>query len=354
MTKRRFICTALAAMAALTLSASAQSSKKQTLNIFCWSEYIPQSVIDSFAKQHKVKVNVENYASNEEMLAKLQAGGAKYDLIQPSDYMVEEMAKAGRLEELDLANIPNLKNLDSKFTKLPHDPEGKFSVTWMTGSVGIVVNTNKIKEPIRGFADLFQEKYKRRIVVVNDNREMVSWALASLGLPINDMSDENLAKAKAVLARWIPLVKVFDSDSPKTALLNGDVDLGIIWSGEAAKLIEESKVAKGKRKVSFAYVLPSEGAHQFVDCLAIPKGARNKALAEKFMNHVLDPKVSVEVWEEFPYTLANAEGRKLLSAEQLANGASFPPDDVKLDSFRAIPKERSAAIDKLVTDLKNE
>ncbi|MHA3770399.1 polyamine ABC transporter substrate-binding protein [Verrucomicrobiota bacterium sgz303538] len=352
MTKRRFICTAIAALAALTLSAQAQGGKKQTLNIFCWSEYIPQPVIDSFAKQYKVKVNVENYASNEEMLAKLQAGGAKYDLIQPSEYIVEEMAKEGRLEELDLANIPNIKNIDPKFTKMPHDPEGKYSVTWMAGSVGIVVNTNKIKEPIRGFADVFQDKYKKRIVVVNDNRELVSWALSSLGLPINDMSDENLAKAKVVLAKWIPLVRVFDSDSPKTALLNGDVDLGIVWNGEAAKLIEESK--KSKRKISFSYVLPSEGAHQFVDNLAIPKGAKNKALAEKFINYVLEPKVSVQVWDEFPYTLANAEGRKLLSAEQLANPASFPPGDMKLDTFRAIPKDRSAAIDKLVTDLKNE
>src|SRR5262249_49435730 len=120
MNRRHFILTASAAALATPALAAA---KRETLNIFCWSEYIPQSVIDRFAKANNVKVNVENYASNEEMMAKLQAGSSKYDLIQPSEYIIEEMVKGGKLEAIDLANIPNFKNLDPKFTKMPHDPE---------------------------------------------------------------------------------------------------------------------------------------------------------------------------------------------------------------------------------------
>jgi spermidine/putrescine transport system substrate-binding protein len=299
-----------------------------------------------------VKVNVENYASNEEMLAKLQAGSAKYDLIQPSEYIIEELGKAGKLEELNMANIPNFKNLDPKFIKQAHDPENKYSVTWMAGNVGIAINRTKVKDEIKSYNDVFQDKFKKRIVVLDDSREIVSWALASLGIPINDITVENLEKARPVLAKWLPLVKLFDSDSPKTALLNGDVDLGIIWNGEGAKILEESKKSK-KRKLSFEYVLPSEGAHMFIDSLAIPKGSKNKDLAEKFINHVLEPKVSVEIWQEFPYTLANAEGKKLLKPDQLANPASFPPGEPKLEIFKAVSPELSAAIDKLVTDLKN-
>jgi spermidine/putrescine transport system substrate-binding protein len=351
MNRRRFITTTSAAAAALTLPAAA-AAKKESLNIFCWSEYIPQSVIDAFAKANKVKVNVENYASNEEMLAKLQAGSAKYDLIQPSEYIIEELGKAGKLEELNMANIPNFKNLDPKFIKQAHDPENKYSVTWMAGNVGIAINRTKVKDEIKSYNDVFQDKFKKRIVVLDDSREIVSWALASLGIPINDITVENLEKARPVLAKWLPLVKLFDSDSPKTALLNGDVDLGIIWNGEGAKILEESKKSK-KRKLSFEYVLPSEGAHMFIDSLAIPKGSKNKDLAEKFINHVLEPKVSVEIWQEFPYTLANAEGKKLLKPDQLANPASFPPGEPKLEIFKAVSPELSAAIDKLVTDLKN-
>lgn len=318
---------------------------KRTLNIFCWSEYIPQAVVDGFAKEFNVQVNIENYASNEEMMAKLE-GGSKYDLIQPSEYIIEEMVKAGKLEPLNLAAIPNIKNIEPKFRNMPHDPEGKYSVCWMAGTVGIVVNTEKIKDPIKGYADFFQDKHKGRLVVLDDNRELVAWALTTLGKEMNDLSEPNLAAAKDVLSKWLPLVQVYDSDSPKTALINGDVDLGIVWSGEAALLWKENK--------KFQYVLPAEGAHQFVDNLAVPKGAKNKEAAEQFINYVLRPEVSVKISEDFPYTNPNVEARKLMTKEQLENPASFPPGSPKLDIFKAVPKATSAAIDKLVTDLKNK
>ena len=119
----------------------------------------------------------------------------------------------------------------------------------MQGTVGIVVNTEKVKDPVTGFGDVFQEKYKGRIVVLDDALEIVTWALATLGLGPDAVTKENLEKVRPILAKWLPLVKVYDSDSPKTALLNGDVDLGIVWSGEAAILIKEQP---GK----FTYVLP--------------------------------------------------------------------------------------------------
>jgi spermidine/putrescine transport system substrate-binding protein len=319
--------------------------KKSVLNLFCWSEYVPQDVIDGFTKETGIKVNVENYASNEEMLAKLLAGGSKYDLIQPSEYTIEALTKIDKLEELNLANIPNVKNLDPKYTKMPHDPDGKYTVPWMVGTVGIVVNTAKIKDPIKGYKDVFSGTHKKRIVVLNDAREIVSWGLNSLGLPINDITPENLEKVKPVLKEWLPQVKVYDSDSPKTALLNGDVDLGIVWSGEAAILFKKNK--------KFSYVLPAEGAHQFIDSLAIPKGAPNKENAEKFINYILKPEVSVKISKDFPYTNPNAEARKLLTKAELENPASYPPGEPKLETFKDIGKA-AKDIDKLVTDLKGK
>ncbi len=343
-TIRLLLAFVLVGLVAAPLPASAQK-KKSVLNLYCWSEYVPQEVIDGFTKETGIKVNVENYASNEEMLAKLLAGGSKYDLIQPSEYTIEALGKIGKLEELNLANIPNIKNLDPKYTKLPHDPEGKFTVPWMVGTVGIVVNTAKVKDPIKGYKDVFSGKYKRRIVVLNDAREIVSWALNSLGLPTNDITPENLEKVKPVLKEWLPQVKVYDSDSPKTALLNGDVDLGIVWSGEAAILFKKNK--------KFAYVLPEEGAHMFIDSLAIPKGAPNKENAEKFINYILTPEVSKLVSEGFPYTNPNLEARKLLSKADQANPASYPPGEPKLETFKDIGKG-AKDIDKIVTDLKGK
>ena len=334
---------ALTLLAATAIPSYGQAKKKQVLNLFCWSEYVPQAVIDGFTKETGIKVNTENYASNEEMLSKLLAGGSKYDLIQPSEYTVEALIKKEKLDALTLENIPNLKNLDPKFLKMPFDPEGKYSVPWMVGTVGIVVNTAKVKTPITGYKDVFDGTHKRRIVVLNDSREIVSWALATLGISANDMTPENLEKAKPILAGWLPQVKVYDSDSPKTALLNGDVDLGIVWSGEAAILWKKNK--------KFTYVLPAEGAHQFIDSLAVPKGAPNKENAEKFINYILKPEVSVLISGEFPYTNPNAEAVKLLKQEQRENPASYPPGEPKLETFKDIGAA-AKDIDKLVTDIK--
>ena len=319
----------------------------ETLNLFCWSEYIPRTVIDAFEKQTGVRVTVENYASNEEMLAKLLAGGGSYDLIQPSEYTVEALIKAGLLLPLDRDKIPNAKNLDPQFLNLSFDPGNKFSLPWMVGTVGIVVNTARVHDPVNGFGDVFNGKHKGRVVVVDDARELVSWALATLKIPTNDITPATLAKARPVLARWLPQIKVFDSDSPKTALLAGDVDLGIVWSGEGAILYRQDPK-------KFRWLLPSEGSHRFIDNLAIPKTAQHKANAEAFMDFVLRPEISKLISDAFPYTNPNLAARQLLTDAQRANPASYPSPETEkgLETFRDIGDE-SSEVDALVSELKS-
>ena len=340
MTSPRVLLPALLALLVSVVPARAAGE----LNLFGWSEYIPQTVIDGFTKETGIKVNFETYASNEELLSKLVAGGGSYDLVQPSDYAAEVMIRQKLLSALDPKLIPNLQNLAPDFRHRAHDPEGAYTVPYMSGTVGIVVNTDKVKTPVKGYLDVFTPAFKDRIVVLNDTREIVTWALYTLHLPINTITPEALAKARPVVAEWVKLVKVFDSDSPKTALLNGDVDIGIVWSGEAALLWKENK--------KFVYVIPAEGAHQFIDVLAIPANAKNKEAAHQFINYILRPEVSVLISEAFPYTNPNLAARKLLSAEQLANPASYPPGTPKLETFRDIGKA-AADVDRLVTDLKS-
>lgn len=312
------------------------------LNLFAWSEYVPQEILDGFTKETKIKVNYETYASNEEMLSKLLAGGTKYDLIQPSEYTVEGLVKQNKLEVVDWSLVPNIKNIGPEYKKLPHDPEQKYSVPWLGGGVSIVVNSAKVKDPIKGYKDVFQDKYKGRICCVNDNRELTAWALAVNGLSFNEVTPDTLAKIKPTLAAWMKLIKVFDSDSPKTAFLNGDVDLGVIWSGEAALLYQQDK--------KFQPIVAEEGSHLNIDSLVIPVGATNKIGAMMFMDYILRPEVSKLISDKFPYTNPNLEARKLLTPDQLANPASYPPPG-KRETFRDIGKA-AADIDKLVTDLK--
>jgi spermidine/putrescine transport system permease protein len=332
-------------LAGAALAVAAVPLGAQELNLFAWSEYVPQTVLDKFTEETGIKVNYETYASNEEMLSKLigGGGGADYDLIQPSEYVIEALSAEGLLEAIDFKRVPNIKNIGIEFLNLPHDPQQRFSVPYMAGSVGIVINTEKIKEPVRGFKDLFSGKYANRIVVLDDNRELLAWALRTLGENINNINPQTIEKARPVLAGWLPQIKIYDSDSPKTAMLNGEVDVGIVWSGEAAILYNEDK--------KFTYVLPVEGAHLFIDSLAIPKGAKNKKNAEKFLDFILQPEISVLISAEFPYTNPNVEARKLLSPEQLGNPASYPKSGQSLETFRDIGTA-AALVDKLITDLK--
>ncbi|MEW6270805.1 MAG: spermidine/putrescine ABC transporter substrate-binding protein [Thermodesulfobacteriota bacterium] len=339
----RSVCLLLALGATLAMAACTRSSAPPELNLFGWSEYVPQSVLDGFTEETGIRVNYETYGSNEEMLAKLMSGATRYDLVQPSEYAVEALIREKALRPLDWSKIPNFANVGAEYKNRPHDPEQRYTVPWMAGTVGIVVNTERVRDDVEGYRDVFQDKFKGRIVVLDDPREMVSWALATLSIPINDVNAGTLARVRPLLARWIPLVKVFDSDSPKTALLNGDVDLGIVWSGEAALLHNEHP--------KFRYVLPKEGAHEFVDSLAIPADAPNPDAAHAFMNYVLRPEVSRRISLDFPYTNPNLAARRLLTPEERANPASYPPGNPKLATFRDIG-EQAVAVDKLVTDLK--
>jgi spermidine/putrescine transport system permease protein len=318
---------------------------EKTLHIFCWSEYIPQQIVDAFSEETGIKVSVETYSSNEEMLAKLFAGGGNYDIIQPSEYVIEGLIKEGRLTPIDHAKIPNMKNLAPEFTNMSFDPGNKYSVPYMAGTVGIIMNSDLVQDEIKGYNDVFQEKFAKNIVVLDDAREIVSWGLESLGIPVNEVSDENLAKVRPLLEKWLPLVKVFDSDSPKTALLNGDVALGIVWAGEGAILLNEDQ--------KFKWIIPAEGAHLFVDSLAIPKSAKHVENAEIFINYVLRPEVSAKISGVFPYLNPNVAARELLTPAQRNNPASFPTADqlANMQTFKDVG-EQASKIDELVTSLK--
>ena len=334
----------LSALAALLVGCG-KAPEVPKLSVFCWSEYIPQSVIDQFSKETGIQVSVENYASNEEMLAKLMAGGGEYDIIQPSEYVVEALIAQKLLHPIDKTKIPNLSNIAPQFLKMGFDPDNSFSVPFMAGTVGIVVNTDLIKDDIKSFADVFKPENAGKIVVLDDAREITAWALLSQGLPINDMSDANLEKVKPLLANWIPLVKVFDSDSPKTALLNGDVSIGIVWGGEGAILLQSDP--------KFRWIIPAEGTHLFIDSLAIPKTAKNVNNAEAFMNFILRTDISKQISDAFPYTNPNLAARKILTEEQIKNKASFPSDEeiTKMQVFRDIGIQGSK-VDELITSLK--
>ena len=277
------------------------------LNIYAWSEYIPQDLLDAFAKEYKIKVNYDTYASNEEMLAKLQAGKTSYDVIIPSDYAVGIMISQKMLEPIDLDHLPNFVNVDDVFKNPSYDPGNKYSVPYQWGSVAIAVNTAKVTKPIAKFADLWDPAFKNNLVVLDDEREIIGMALVVLGYDKNSTDPAQLEAAKQKLIALKPNIKLYDSDSPKTALLSGEVVAGVVWNGEASLAHQENP--------KITYILPDEGMGVWYDNLAIPKGAPHKDAATAFINFVLRPDMSILITMGFPYSSVNKAALELLKTQ---------------------------------------
>ncbi|MBI3174950.1 MAG: spermidine/putrescine ABC transporter substrate-binding protein [Chloroflexi bacterium] len=278
------------------------------LNIFVWTEYFPQDMLDCFEMVYGIKLNRDEYSSNEEMYAKISAGGTSYDLVQPTDYIVNLMIRQDLLQELDHSKLPNMGNLDPNWMNKEFDPDNKYTIPYLAGTDAIVYNADTVKEPPQSWADLWKPEYAGRMIFLDDSRVVIGMTLLTLGYDPNTTDPAQLDEAKAKLAQLIPNVKVFDSDSPKTALIAGDVDLGITWTGEAFIAHQE--------KPSISYVYPKEGAILWQDNWAMLKGASHADAAYAWMNYLLQGDVFWLTIRDFPYINPNTAALEYAKANQ--------------------------------------
>ncbi|MBU2611121.1 MAG: spermidine/putrescine ABC transporter substrate-binding protein [Chloroflexi bacterium] len=297
---------------ALLLSAcgGAKGGDEKVLNLYAWSEYIPQALLDGFTQETGIQVNYDTYSSNEELLAKLQAGASGYDVIVPSDYTVVILTKQGLLEEIDLSKIPNFKNIAEELKNPYFDPGNKYSVPYQWGTAALAINTEKVTRPITKWADIWSPEFEQQIVLLDDEREVLGMVLMTLGYDRNSTDPAQLEEAKQRFMELMPNIRLFDSDSPKTALLAGEVSLGLVWNGEAAIAYSENP--------AIAYICPEEGCSIWYDNLAIPKSAPHVANAHLFIDYVLRPEVSLLITAEFPYSNPNAAALELLKTQDPA------------------------------------
>ncbi|MCP1122960.1 spermidine/putrescine ABC transporter substrate-binding protein [Bacillus sp. AFS018417] len=319
--------------------------KKEELNIYSWADNFDEQVIKDFEKKYNVKVNYDKYASNEEMLAKLQAGGAQYDLIQPSDYMVKTMVNMNLLEPLDKKNIPNVENLVSNFKTPPFDPENKYSIVYTWGVTGIAYNKKYVKETPTSWSDLWDEKYKGHVELLNDSREVLGMGLKKNGFSNSTQNDAELKTAFTDIQKLLPNVLAFDTDNIKQNFITEEAWIGTVWSGDAAFIAKENK--------DVGYVVPKEGGTIWADTLAIPKGAKHKELAEKFINYLMDPKVSVKNYESIGYSNPNEKARSLHSKEYQENRMIFlTPEELSRTEWLVDVDGKLKDYDRYWTELK--
>jgi len=280
------------------------------VNLFVWTEYIPQDMIDCFEMVYGIEVNRDEYSSNEEMYAKISAGGASYDLVQPTDYIVSLMIRQELLEKLDKSKLPNLENLDPNYLNLEFDPNNEYTLPYQAGTDAIVFNSDTVENPPASWADLWKPEYAGRMVFLDDSRAVIGLTLLTLGYDVNSTDPAQLEEAKNKLAELVPGIKIFDSDSPKTALIGGDADLGMTWTGEA--FLAQQEVP------AIDYVYPTEGAIVWQDTNAIPAGAPHLDAAYAWLNYTMQGDIFWLMLRDFPFTNPNQAALDYAKSNQMA------------------------------------
>ncbi len=300
-------------------SAGAPASLNKVVNLAIWSNYLSPELIADFEKRMGVKVQVSNYSSNEELLAKLQAGASGYDVVVPSDYMIFAMQKLGLLQALDPSKLPNAKSLDPRHLKRNYDPENKYSLPYDWGTTGIAVNRTLYPGEIKGWKSLFSNSaLAGKFSLLDDVRETMGVALKALGYSLNTKDPAQIAQAKEFLIKHRASVKAFTSET-LAMLVNGETAVSHAYVQDA---LQARKQTGGK----IQYLIPEEGCTLWLDNLAIPTGAKNVAEAHALINYLLEAKSGASTALAIFAAPVNKESVALLPKELQADTSLFPTD----------------------------
>ena len=315
-------------------SASAQAAPKsswtcpegfagQKLNIYNWTSYIAEDTVPNFEKLCGVSVTYDTYPSEDDLLARIRQGNPGYDIIVPSGVVTSPLIAEGLLEPLDKSKIPNLANLNTSLLDQSFDPGNMYTLPYQWGTVGIGYNKTKVGAEVTGWADLFA--YDGPVAWLEDIRGMMGTALVMLGLDPNTKSPDEIAQARDYLIDKGNNVVYIAQDDGQEVLARGEADMVIEYSGDIFQIMDECGCD------DYAYVIPKEGAYFWVDNIAIPVGAPNKALAEVFIDYLLDPQVGADLSNYTAYGSPNqaAIDQGLIDPALLGDPAIYPPADVE-------------------------
>lgn len=314
-------------MVSTMLTGCGATDSKKVLNVYNVGDYIDENIITLFEEKTGIDVQYETYDTNEMMYQKVKSGSTNYDLIFPSDYMVEKMKSEGLLQKIDFKNIPNMKYIDKSFLNPIYDETNEYSVPYMWGTFGILYNKKMVKEPVDSWNILWNPKYKGNIMMFDSVRDTMGISLKRLGYSMNTTNPKEINEAMKELMKQKDLVLAYVNDEGKDRLLGEEVAMGIAYSGDAVTLMEENP--------NLAYAIPKEGTNKWVDAMAIPKSAQNKKEAEIFINFLLDPEIAKMNAEYIGYSTPNVGALKLLDKEVTSNPVAYPPKSVmdKTETF---------------------
>ena len=294
--------------------------------VYNWGEYLDPKTIELFEEETGISVTYEEYETNEIMYPKIVSQAIAYDVVCPSDYMIQRMIENDLLAEINWDNIPNIKNMDPTYMEQAKsfDPKNKYSVPYCVGTVGILYNKSMVKEPVDSWDILWNPKYKDSILMQDSVRDAFAVALKRLGHSINSTEVDQLAAAAEDLMEQKPLVQAYVVDQVRDKLIGNEAALGVIYSGEAGYTKRENP--------DLVYVIPKEGSNVWIDSWVIPKNAQNKENAEKFINFMCRPKIALMNFEYLTYSTPNLKAREMIEDEEIRNSKILFPEPEDLSN----------------------
>ena len=294
----------------------------------------------------RLEVVYSIFASNEEMYAKLKNGGTAYDIIIPSEYMVARMINEGMLETINMDNIPNMKHMDPGFVGLGHDPDNRYSVAYMWGTVGVFYNSKYVDEADleQGWDILWNEKYANNILMFQNSRDTVGIALKRLGFSFNTTNEDEIRQAAHTLVDQKPIVQAYVMDEIFDKMIGGEAALAPYYAGDAIVMMQDNP--------DLAFAVPVEGTNLFIDSMCIPANSKNKEAAELFINYMCETLVALKNTEYVGYATPHTEAFTYLD-EEMQTSVTYPDDEVlkKAEAFTALPPATTSLLDSLWTDI---
>ena len=302
---------------------STKTTSTGSLKVYNWGEYMDPQVLELFEKETGISVTYDEYETNESMYPIVAKGAADYDLICPSDYMIQKMSDEGLLEPINWSRIPNAKNIDDQYFEFArgYDENNTYSMPYLWGTVGILYNKKMVKGPIDSWGVLWDTRYQDDILMQKSVRDAFGVALKYLGYSLNTTDEAQLdeAKQKLLEQKHSGVVQAYVVDEVRDKMIAGEAAMGVIYSGEALTCMEENE--------DLAYVIPKEGSNLWMDNFAIVKGAKNKENAEKFLNFLCRPEIMKMNFEYITYSVPSSKARELLPDEYKNSTIAFPALD---------------------------
>ncbi|MDD3261426.1 MAG: spermidine/putrescine ABC transporter substrate-binding protein [Oscillospiraceae bacterium] len=347
-------CSSAAPAFASAGSNSSRALAGTTIHVYNWGEYISKGTDGSmdvnaeFTRRTGIQVDYTTFDTNESLYSKLAGGGAQYDVIVPSDYMINKLIKQNMLEKLDYQNIPNCQYIDKQYRNLSYDPKGTYSVPYTWGTVGILYNKKYVKkEETTSWDILWDKKYAGKILMFDNPRDAFGIAQKKLGISYNTTDSNEWEAAAALLKQQKPLVQSYVMDQIFDKMDSGEAWVAPYYAGDGESLSRENP--------NIGFTIPTkQGTNFFVDALCVPKGCQNKAAAEAYINFLCSPEVSAANMQTIGYSTPETAARKLLPKEMAQSMICYPPQSIldKAEVFTNLPDKTLTLIDELWTEVK--